>query len=285
MTLRQAAELDRQRGSSRRQLATQRTIVRNSRLMTLMMHRECASLLHPRSARRSSSASPALALVPLPHHPHRRQPDGVLRARGLQQLRAHAAKQSAASGHRDRAAARLPAPHLQDGDDVPRQPEARPVRYAQKKHAGPPSRKTFASSTMIVSGLWLLALPRHSRQGVQVRRRVRMAGGRPRSLPPRDGELRQPADGRLLRHQHGRRRLASLARRRRARSSRSASTSRAWTPRILPAGKVDRGRSSPAASSSSLLWAHFLTGRGHEARREDSGRPDRRRSGTGTSSR
>ena len=33
----------------------------------------------------------------------------------------------------------------------------RPVSYAQKKYAGPPSRKTFASSTMIVSGLWLLA--------------------------------------------------------------------------------------------------------------------------------
>jgi succinate dehydrogenase / fumarate reductase cytochrome b subunit len=34
--------------------------------------------------------------------------------------------------------------------------QARPVRYVQKKYAGPPSRKTFASSTMIVSGLWLL---------------------------------------------------------------------------------------------------------------------------------
>src|SRR4029077_17046983 len=33
----------------------------------------------------------------------------------------------------------------------------RPVGYAQKKYAGPPSRKSFASSTMIVSGLWLLA--------------------------------------------------------------------------------------------------------------------------------
>jgi succinate dehydrogenase / fumarate reductase cytochrome b subunit len=32
----------------------------------------------------------------------------------------------------------------------------RPVGYAQKKYAGPPSRKTLASSTMIVSGLWLL---------------------------------------------------------------------------------------------------------------------------------
>jgi len=34
--------------------------------------------------------------------------------------------------------------------------QARPVRYVQKKNAGPPSRKTLASSTMIVSGLWLL---------------------------------------------------------------------------------------------------------------------------------
>src|SRR5437588_691117 len=33
---------------------------------------------------------------------------------------------------------------------------ARPVRYQKKKVAGPPSRKSIASSTMIVSGLWLL---------------------------------------------------------------------------------------------------------------------------------
>jgi succinate dehydrogenase / fumarate reductase cytochrome b subunit len=33
---------------------------------------------------------------------------------------------------------------------------ARPVRYVRKRYAGPPSRKTFASSTMIFSGLWLL---------------------------------------------------------------------------------------------------------------------------------
>jgi succinate dehydrogenase / fumarate reductase cytochrome b subunit len=35
--------------------------------------------------------------------------------------------------------------------------QARPVRYEQKKSAGATSRKTLASSTMIVSGLWLLA--------------------------------------------------------------------------------------------------------------------------------
>ncbi|MBI3493951.1 MAG: succinate dehydrogenase cytochrome b subunit [Acidobacteria bacterium] len=33
---------------------------------------------------------------------------------------------------------------------------ARPVRYAMKRRAGAPSRKSLASSTMIVSGLWLL---------------------------------------------------------------------------------------------------------------------------------
>jgi succinate dehydrogenase / fumarate reductase cytochrome b subunit len=34
--------------------------------------------------------------------------------------------------------------------------KARPVKYRQKKPAGPPSRKSVASSTMIFSGLWLL---------------------------------------------------------------------------------------------------------------------------------
>ena len=37
-----------------------------------------------------------------------------------------------------------------------RNQQARPVRYVRKKKAGPPSRKTFASSTMIVTGLWLV---------------------------------------------------------------------------------------------------------------------------------
>jgi succinate dehydrogenase cytochrome b subunit len=35
--------------------------------------------------------------------------------------------------------------------------DARPVGYVQKKRAGTPSRKTLASTTMIVSGLWLVA--------------------------------------------------------------------------------------------------------------------------------
>ena len=38
-----------------------------------------------------------------------------------------------------------------------RNQSARPVRYQKRKYAGPPSRKSLASATMIVSGLWLLA--------------------------------------------------------------------------------------------------------------------------------
>jgi succinate dehydrogenase / fumarate reductase cytochrome b subunit len=34
--------------------------------------------------------------------------------------------------------------------------QARPVRYEMKKMAGSPSRKSFASTSMIVTGLWLL---------------------------------------------------------------------------------------------------------------------------------
>jgi succinate dehydrogenase cytochrome b subunit len=34
--------------------------------------------------------------------------------------------------------------------------QTRPVAYVKKKYAGSPSRKSLASSTMIVSGLWLL---------------------------------------------------------------------------------------------------------------------------------
>lgn len=37
-----------------------------------------------------------------------------------------------------------------------RNQQARPVAYVKKERAGKPSRKTFASSTMIFSGLWLV---------------------------------------------------------------------------------------------------------------------------------
>ena len=37
-----------------------------------------------------------------------------------------------------------------------RNQDARPVGYVQKRRAGPPSRKTLASTTMIITGLWLV---------------------------------------------------------------------------------------------------------------------------------
>ncbi len=56
-----------------------------------------------------------------------------------------------------RAAVRVRRPHLQDGADVPRATRARGRwRTRRRRSAGHTSRKTFASSTMIVSGLWLL---------------------------------------------------------------------------------------------------------------------------------
>ena len=69
--------------------------------------------------------------------------------------------------------------------------KARPVGYARKKTAGPPSRKSFASSTMILSGLWLLLFVIIHVQDVQVRAGIRNGQRRARSLPARNGELQQ----------------------------------------------------------------------------------------------
>ena len=75
------------------------------------------------------------------------------------------------SGHRDRAAADLPDPHLQDRQDVPREPGGAAGGYAQKKRAG----RAEPQDVRVVDDdrLRTLAagLPRHPRQGVPVRRR------------------------------------------------------------------------------------------------------------------
>ena len=134
---------------------------------------------------------------------------------------------------------------------------------------------------MIVSGLWLLVFLRHPRQGVPaVRHRVRVAGRRARSLSPGDGDVRQPADGRLLRAQHGRRRLAPVARHLERACSRSASTIRAWTPRSSCRPARSSPCSSPAASSSSPS-GRTLRERPERMKLDarDSGRPDRREVG------
>ena len=164
--------------------------------------------------------------------------------------RIRAVEQSADPDHRDRPAAHLPDSRVQDGEMFLANQTARPVGYARKRPPGRPSRKTLASSTMIVSGSLAAGLHRHPRQAFRLRRAVRVARGRQRSLPARDGELHQPADGWLLRPQHGRRRLASVARRSRAGSVARPRPSAVDAARARRRQAV-RGRSSPAASSSS----------------------------------
>ena len=125
----------------------------------------------------------------------------------------HARRQPAHPDHRDRPAADLPGARLQDDQDVPRQPVGAAGRAtSKKKFAGRPSRKTHRVRDDDLLRPLAAGLHRHPRQGVPVRRRVRVAGRRPRSLSSGDGKLRQPADGGVLRGQHARRRLASVAR-------------------------------------------------------------------------
>ncbi len=54
---------------------------------------------------------------------------------------------------------------------------ARPVSYAKKKYAGGPSRKTFASSTMILSGLWLLVFLLIHVRAFRFQPKVELPGG------------------------------------------------------------------------------------------------------------
>ena len=91
---------------------------------------------------------------------------------------------------------------------------ARPVAYAKKKSAGHTTRKTFASSTMIVSGLWLLVFllihvkAFHDGWGTEYEW---PAGGR--DLYRQEMETFQnPLMVALLRHQHAGGRLAPVAR-------------------------------------------------------------------------
>ena len=134
--------------------------------------------------------------------------------------------------------------------------KARPVRYARKERAGSPSRKTFASSTMILSGLWLLVFvvihvkqfkygPEYLTEGTEIRDLYRL-------------EMENFASPLLVTFYvlsmlvvgshlwHG---VSS------AFQSVGAENSR-WTPRLLVAGKV----AAVAIAGGFIvivLWAHF----------------------------
>ena len=138
--------------------------------------------------------------------------------------------------------------------------QTRPVAYVRKEYAGGPSRKTFASSTMIFSGLWLL---------VFVLIHVKQFKYGPEYVDPATGirdlyrlEMENFASPLLLAFYvlsmavvgshlwHG---VASAC------QSVGASHSR-WTPRVLVAGKV----AAVIIAGTFIviaLWAHFIGGR------------------------
>ena len=166
---------------------------------------------------------------------------------------------------------------------------ARPVRYVKKKSRRlTRAARRFASSTMILSGPLAARVPRHPRQGVPLRRLsiAWPAGGRDLYRTEMEN-LRNPLMVGFYVLQHARRRLAPVARHRRAPSSRSALDHPRWTPRLLRR----RARCSPSLIAGGFIVIAALgalrrrAGDGHEARREDSRRARSPKSGTGTSSR
>ena len=172
----------------------------------------------------------------------------------------------------------LPAAHLQDGVDVPGQPEgaAGEISAEEAGRAAEPQELRLVDDDLLRP---LAAGVRgDSRQAVQVRHRVRRAGDRhPRSLPPRDGELRQPAAGGVLRAQHAGGRLASLARRRQRLSvgrRRPVALDAAHHRRRQGDGRADCRAASSSSPSGRISWE-----RGHEAGCEGAVRPDRREVG------
>ena len=164
---------------------------------------------------------------------------------------------------------------------------ARPVRYVQKKirrQAEPQVARLVDDDRL---GTLADRLPARAREGVPVQ--PNSAHGRRAAAISTSSKSRRFANPLMvgvLRPLDGRRRLAPLARHRRAASSRSASTIRRWTPRLLAAGKI-LAVLIAGGFIVIAVWVYLTQAGGcaYEARREDSGRPDRPRSGTGTSSR
>ena len=175
--------------------------------------------------------------------------------------------------------------HLsQDRRDVPGESAGAPgqLRAEDARRGTQPQELRFLdddSFRALAAGV-----PRHPREGLQLRHRVRVGRRRSRSLPPGDGDLQQPAHGRLS---------TSSACWSSARTCGTASSSAlqslgmdhpTWTPRILFA-RQGRGRDHRRRLHRHRHVGARRRGPRCEARRQDSGRPDRATSGTGTSSR
>ena len=110
-----------------------------------------------------------------------------------------------------------------------RDEEVRPARRAARR---------LASSTMILSGLWLLVFVVIHVGRSSTAPTYETAERRARPLPARDGELQQPADGRASTCSAWSSSARTCGTASRARSSRSASTIRAGRLVCSAAGKV-----------------------------------------------
>ena len=146
-----------------------------------------------------------------------------------------------------------------------------------KKRAGHTSRKSLASTTMIVTGIWLLLFVVIHLKTFKFGPWYETPDGHARPVAAGARGLPRAAARGLLRAEHGGRRPAPAARAvervpvagaRASALQRPRSAAPAWRVAIVMGARL---RADPGR--------HLLPGAGRDARREDSGRPDRRQVG------
>ena len=157
---------------------------------------------------------------------------------------------------------------------------ARPARTRRRNGPAAPSQKRLASSTMILTGPGDAGVRRRSTSWrSSTARTTTSATACAISIAPKMENFSRPLIVALLRAQHGARRLAPVARRRRARFSRSA----------RPARAVRRSSARSARSSAVViaggfiviaLWVFFVEGAVMTLDSQNSRRADRRQVGS-----
>ena len=144
-----------------------------------------------------------LRTFPLSHHPHRRKPGGLSADATLSIKYSHTlANNPLVPIIEVGLVADLRHPHLQDREDVSPEPTSAACSLCARRNT-PEHRvaRHSASSTMIVSGIWLLVFVVIHVKAFKLRDRA-CAPGWPASTTlcrTRDGELCQSIDGGLLR--------------------------------------------------------------------------------------
>ena len=128
---------------------------------------------------------------PLSHHPHRRQPAGLPRPRRLQRVRRTCSSSNPLLPVIEIGLLLVFLIHIYKTVTMYLGQPAGAARSATRRRSTPgtPSRKTLASSTMILSGLWLLVFLVIHVKAFRYGPMYEWPARRTRSLPPRDGEL------------------------------------------------------------------------------------------------